>query len=219
MRGRGIGFSVDASWFFRGNGVFRESCAARRLADSEDFAMATSTRVCVPLEEYLETTYRPDRDWIDGELKERNMGETKHAAIQGFLVRVCGNNGTLWKVRVLPEQRVQTSVRHYRIADVCLVRVETGYEPIIRTAPLLCVEILSRDDRMTDIQERVDDYTGMGVDTVWVIDPRRRKAYQASADGVMRQVSDELTVPGTAILIPIAEMFAELEWTDAGEGR
>ena len=176
--------------------------------------MATSTRVCVPLEEYLETTYRPDRDWIDGELKERNLGETKHAAIQGFLITLFGINEQLWNVRVLPEQRVQTSARHYRIADVCLVRMETGYEPIIRTAPLLCVEVLSRDDRMSEMQERVDDYTGMGVDTVWVIDPRRRKAYQASADGVMRQGSERLTVPGAAIVIPVQEMFARLDWME-----
>ena len=32
--------------------------------------MATSTPVIVPLAEYLDTVYRPDRDWIDGETNE-----------------------------------------------------------------------------------------------------------------------------------------------------
>ena len=33
--------------------------------------MATaSTPVMVPIETYLDTCYRPDCDWIDGELKE-----------------------------------------------------------------------------------------------------------------------------------------------------
>ena len=28
--------------------------------------MSTSTGVLIPLEQYLQTTYRPDRDWIEG---------------------------------------------------------------------------------------------------------------------------------------------------------
>ena len=48
--------------------------------------MAATSAVLVPLEEYLHTTYRPDRDWIDGEAKERNMGEGPHAMVQGFFI-------------------------------------------------------------------------------------------------------------------------------------
>ena len=161
--------------------------------------MATaSTPVMVAIETYLETCYRPDCDWIDGELKERNMGESPHATVQGFLIQVLRNNATEWKIRVFPEQRVQTSARHYRIADLCLVRRDLPMEPIVRTPPVLCVEILSRDDRMTEIQERVDDYFGMGVRAVWVIDPRRRRAYLAQTDGSMsatQEVAKLLTVP------------------------
>jgi hypothetical protein len=35
----------------------------------------------VPLSEYLSTTYRPDCDFLEGELKERNMGEQPHARL------------------------------------------------------------------------------------------------------------------------------------------
>jgi len=45
-------------------------------------AMATST--LVPLQVYLETDYRPDCDWIDGEVKERNAGEGQHSNLQLF---------------------------------------------------------------------------------------------------------------------------------------
>jgi hypothetical protein len=37
------------------------------------------------LAEYLSTTYHPDRDYVDGQLEERNDGEFEHAAIQAFL--------------------------------------------------------------------------------------------------------------------------------------
>jgi Uma2 family endonuclease len=171
--------------------------------------------VVVPLEIYLSTTYRPDCDWLDGELKERNLGESPHAIVQGFLAYIFRASANAWNIRSLPEQRVQTSSRHYRIADLCLVRRETPFEPIVRTPPLLCVEILSRDDRMTEIQERVEDYFAMGVRAVWVIDPRRRRAYLAQSDGqgnsFMQDAKETLGVPGTPIQVSVAEMFAELD--------
>lgn len=173
--------------------------------------MATATHTLVPLEEYLNTTYRPDRDWVDGETKERNLGEQPHALIQLLIGHIFKLHGSEWNVRPMTEQRVQTSARHYRIADVCVTRRETAFEPIVRTAPLLCVEILSRDDRMSEIQERVEDYLAMGVPAVWVIDPRRRRAYIATEIGSLMLVPDVLTVPSTAIAIPVREVFAELD--------
>jgi Uma2 family endonuclease len=173
--------------------------------------MATSTPAFVPLEEYLRTTYRPDRDWVDGETKERNMGEQPHASVQGFFTYFFKLNGTKWNLRVFPEQRVQTSGEHYRIADVCVVLRSTPFEPIVRTPPLLCIEILSRDDRMSDIQERVEDYLAMGVAAVWVVDPRRRRAYTATASGALEPAPTDLTVPGTEVRIPLADIFAELD--------
>jgi Uma2 family endonuclease len=175
--------------------------------------MATSTvvPVRVPLADYLETVYRPDCDWIDGEVRERNMGEMPHASVQGFLSHFFRVNGKAWGIWALPEQRVQTSADHYRIADVCVVLRSAGFEPIVRTAPLLCVEILPRDDRMSEIQERVDDYFGMGVGAVWVIDPRRRRAYLSLPGGAMLPQETTLTVPGTAIEVLASEMFLELD--------
>ena len=49
-----------------------------------------------------------------------------------------------WGVRVLPERRVQTSASHYRVVDVCVAAGESPIEAIIRTPPMLCIEILSR---------------------------------------------------------------------------
>lgn len=170
-----------------------------------------ATTVTVPLSEYLETTYRPDCDWVEGEVRERNMGEQPHSAVQQFLSIVLGAKARRWGIRVLPEQRVQTSAEHYRVADVCVVRRGVGFEPIVRTPPLLCVEILSRDDRMSEIQERVDDYLAMGVGTVWVVDPRRRRAYVSVREGSSERAQEMLTVEGTEIEVSVAEMFAELE--------
>lgn len=179
--------------------------------------MATSAGVLVPLEEYLNTTYRPDRDWVDGETRERNVGEWQHAALQGFLIGLFRTHGSEWNIWVLPEQRVQTSALHFRIPDVCAIDRNTPFQPILRTPPLLCVEVLSPDDSMSEIQDRVEDYLAMGVRAVWVIDPRRRKAYMATDPGALL-AAEVLTVPSTSISVRIADAFEELRQMGAYRG-
>jgi hypothetical protein len=39
--------------------------------------MATISRV--RLEEYLDLSFRPDREYVDGEIRERNVGKWEHA--------------------------------------------------------------------------------------------------------------------------------------------
>jgi len=38
----------------------------------------------VSVEEYLNTSYRPDCDYLEGELLERNVGEWDHSRLQGL---------------------------------------------------------------------------------------------------------------------------------------
>ena len=41
-----------------------------------------STVAVVSIEEYLSTSYRPDCDYVDGEVRERNLGEYPHSNLQ-----------------------------------------------------------------------------------------------------------------------------------------
>jgi Uma2 family endonuclease len=171
--------------------------------------MASS--VLVPLSEYLRTTYRPDCDYIDGEVRERNAGEQPHSHIQSIINGIFRENRTAWGVRPLPEQRVQVAERRYRIPDVCVIRNTDPKDPIISFAPLLCVEILSKDDSLRELQQRVNDYAPMGVKNIWAIDPWERLAYYASAHGFEQPLDGVLRVEGTPIAISLAEVFAELD--------
>jgi hypothetical protein len=53
---------------------------ARHPAREHTSGMATAA--LIPVSEYLATTYRPACDYIDGEVKERNVGRQFHAALQ-----------------------------------------------------------------------------------------------------------------------------------------
>ena len=98
----------------------------------------------------------------------------------------------------------------YRLPDVVVLRSGDPVEAIVTVAPLLCIEVLSRDDRASDLQEKIDDYLRMGVEMVWVVDPRLRTAFTVDASGRQERV-EELTLPGTAIRIARADVFAELD--------
>jgi Uma2 family endonuclease len=178
------------------------------MVGSEVRRMATSTTV--PLSEYLRTTYRPDCEWIDGGVRERNMGELPHSSVQAFLTAFFMVRKREFGIRVYPELRLQVSVERYRVPDVMVMRASDPVDEIVRTPPMLCIEILSRDDSMSEMQERIDDYLAMGVEVVWVVDPRRRKAFIVDERGGQQPV-EELIVPGTAIRVGVGEVFAELD--------
>ncbi len=155
-----------------------------------------ATPVLVPISEYLHTTYRPDCDYVDGELKERNVGERPHGSLQGLLASLFLVNRRVWGLLPSTEQRVQTSASHYRIPDVCVIRPVAG-EYIVRTPPVICIEVLSKDDTLAGIRERVDDFLAMGVEHVWVFDPLGHVAWRATASGY-EVAEGELGIPGTA---------------------
>ncbi len=165
----------------------------------------------ISVEEYLNTTYRPDCDYIEGEVLERNMGETPHARLQTFLLRYFAIFEDECSFETLSEQRVQVGERRFRIPDVMLAAIPNPDPLIVRTPPLLCVEILSSKDRMKKVQERLDDYSRMGVRSMWVIDPWRRLTYAAGPDAVLHETKDRLTVEATPIAITVPAIWAKLD--------
>ena len=170
----------------------------------------SATPVLISVDEYLRTSYRPDCDYIDGEVKERNLGEQPHSRVQALFIGYFLLREIEWGINPLPEQRVQVAPTRYRIPDICLVQPESAAELIIRTPPMLCVEILSREDRMTEILQRVNDYLQMGVPAVWIVDPWLREARSVSPEGTLTLERLTLRVPGTPIQVPLASIFPEL---------
>ena len=167
--------------------------------------------VLVSLEEYLHTAYRPDCDYIDGELEERNVGEQPHANLQIIFGAIFRNNRKLWGVRALAEQRVQVTSTRYRIPDICIVRNTDPKDEIITFPPLVCIEILSKADTFGELQERVDDYAAMGVQTIWAVHPWKKLGYIATTRGFEQPLDGHLRIAGTPISIRLADVFAELD--------
>jgi Uma2 family endonuclease len=172
---------------------------------------ALASSVVIPVSEYLQTTYRPDRDYIDGELKERNVGEQPHAHVQIIVGSIFRQMRLEWGVRPLTEQRVQVGPTRYRIPDICVLRNTDPKDAIVAFPPMLCIEILSADQALRDVRERVEDYIAMGVKNNWVIDPWKRLGYYGTAQGFTPTDDGQLKIQGTPIEISLASVFSELD--------
>ena len=170
-----------------------------------------STTTSVPASEYMATSYRPDVELLDGELIERNMGEYDHSNLQGAVVAWMRARQHEWNIRVLPEQRLQVAVNRFRIPDICVISRDQAIEPVFTRPPLICIEVLSKDDTLRGMQERVDDYHAFGVQNVWILDPVKHRAY-VCAGGDFREPADgKLEVVSSPIRISLHELFAELD--------
>ena len=135
----------------------------------------------VSLAEYLNNSYRPDVEYIDGELQERNAGEIEHArTIVAVLTWFIGRSQE-WQVESLPDVRVQVRQDRFRVPDVCVCAASSSDTRIVTTPPLVVVEVLSPEDRIVNYHERIADYLEMGVRGVWVIDPETRKGWDCSS--------------------------------------
>ena len=170
--------------------------------------MATETLVSV--EQYLSTAYSPDCDYVDGVVLERNVGELNHSTVQGELYFWFRSRRQELRTCAYTEQRVQVKPTRFRVPDVCVIVGEKPHEQIFTHPPFLCVEILSPDDRVSELQQKIDDYLEFGVPYVWVIDPWSRRAWVYTAEG-SREIRDGvLRTANPEIAVPLAEIFAEL---------
>jgi Uma2 family endonuclease len=151
-----------------------------------------------PLEQYLNTTYRPDCDYVDGEVRERNVGILPHSDLLGSLVYLLHQSRHDWKILALPSVRVRVSATRVLVPDVTVIRRSAPVENVILALTLVCCEILSELDTFHSVIDRVADYTCMGVEHIWVIDPISRHAYIATGEGFRQPASGEVYRTGNA---------------------
>jgi len=171
--------------------------------------MATATHI--QLSDYLKTGYRPDREYVDGELRERNVGKWDHARVRALLAAWFVNHEGQWGVMAGAEQRMlipKSATRSdVRIPDLVVVLAGDHPSTLIEP-PLLVIEVLSPEGSYSDTQERVRDYQQMGVEMVWIVDPKTLTGRMCS--GAQWVESPRLEVPGTPIFVDLDDIFRQI---------
>ena len=161
----------------------------------------------VSIEEYLRTSYRPDRDYVDGVVLERNFGELRHSRVLGALLTWLHGWRKSLGIHVFVEMRIRVGATRYRIPDVCVYRGEEPAESVPSAPPYLCIEVLSPDDTIHAMQARIDDYFAMGVPQVWVIDPDTRRAWIHTPGSSCEVKDGVLRTAGADIAVRLEELF------------
>src|ERR1051325_5734818 len=158
----------------------------------------------VSVEEYLHTVYRPDCDYVDGVVEDRNVGEKDHNKVQRAVLVYLHLRQGEFGIFVIQEQRLRLGPSRYRVPDVCVVWGPEPDEQVLTQPPFLCIEILSPEDRMGRMQERIADSLAFGVHYVWVIDPQTRRAWIYTADSIHEVRDGILRTQSPAIEVPLA---------------
>jgi Uma2 family endonuclease len=167
--------------------------------------MAVTTQVSV--EEYLRTSYDPDCEYVDGEVLDRNVGELDHGSVQKALLLYLGVRERKLGIFVIQEQRLQLNARHYRVPDLMILAGGKPKEQIITRPPLVCIEVLSPEDRASRMIKKIPDYLVFGVRDVWVLDPRSKQAFSHTSSGMHPVENGLLRTDNPLIEIPLSEIF------------
>jgi Uma2 family endonuclease len=166
--------------------------------------MAAGTLISV--DEYLRTSYSPDKEYVDGVLLERLVGEKPHSRIQRNLIIALA--GKYPAVRIWPELRMQTVADRHRIPDVSLTLTEPEGN-ILREPPFIAIEILSAEDTVTRLIEKLKEYEAVGTPNIWVFDPRLRQMFIFRSNALCEVTEEIIVTSDGAIQLTRQEIFRD----------
>lgn len=126
--------------------------------------MATAPPL-LSIEQYLRTSYKPDVHFVDGYIEERNGGEYNHSRTQTVIAGLLHRHEKAWQTNTLLELRIRVAANRVRICDVVALRADAPRESVIQTPPLICIEVLSPEDRLSRARLILQDYLNMASPT------------------------------------------------------
>jgi Uma2 family endonuclease len=169
----------------------------------------SATTSPVSVEEYLKMAADPDCEFVDGVLEERAVGEFDHATWQIVLGAFFLAREKEFGILSRPELRVQVAPDNFRVPDLTILSRNAPREQIITHPPLAVFEILSPEDTMTRMLEKLADYEKMGIAAIWVIEPKKASYFRFLKGRLEPAAVFEL--PGTEFSVPMAEIAALID--------
>ena len=166
-----------------------------------------ATKTQITAEQYLRMTFEHDAEFVHGEIVERSMPDYIHARIQillGYLFETLRRSHALF---ACAELRLKLSSDVYRIPDISvLTHRPEGRVP--DQPPLVVIEILSKDDRHSDLMQKLEEYRVWGIPNIWVIDPASKRFSMYTELGLQNVSSFALS--GYPFQLAPADLFSQL---------
>jgi Uma2 family endonuclease len=155
---------------------------------------------------------------VDGKLVEKMMSSvaTETAGLVTGHLFVHTYSKRLGKI--YPEQSFQCfsippdQVRRPDIAFVTAERA-TAVEPEghISVVPDIAIEIVSPNDKIYELDEKIEEYRSAGVKLIWVVNPNSRKVTIYRPDHTVTELLQDDILKGESVLpdfaVPVRELF------------
>lgn len=165
----------------------------------------------VSAEEYLNSSYRPDVEYVEGHLVKRSVPTYLHSMLQAILIAYFRQFEKDYKFKALPELRTQiVERRRYRIPDLLLCAVPTRIDRIMDETPLAVIEILSPGDTVRETLQRLRDYAALGVPQIIQLDPETQLAHRFQDGSLIQTRFEALPAGQSAIPFNSDALFAQL---------
>jgi Uma2 family endonuclease len=165
----------------------------------------------VPVDEYLNTSYEPDLEYVDGVLVERGMPTIAHNLLEQILLFWFAQFERQFHFKGLHEVRTQIVERaRYRLPDVMLVPRPLPKSRICDVVPWVIIEIVSPDDTINKTRARFLDYSRLGVQHLLQMDPEDYVAHRFDNGSTIETRFDSLVLPAGTVPFDSEEIFRRL---------
>ncbi len=157
-----------------------------------------ATRALITPEQYLATHFEREPELVHGELVERPLPNFPHGNLQLRLGSRLMALHPSYPVFTGVEVRLRMAADLYRIPDISMWE---GAEPekLPSSPPLLVVEVVSPDDRVNDLLQKLEEYRVWGVRHIWLAEPELKQIHVYENGSLNRVARFELPQFGFAV--------------------
>lgn len=173
--------------------------------------MATAPAVpLVSVDEYLNASYEPEMEYVNGVLIEKGMPTVPHNLLERVLLFWFAQFEQQLRFKVMHEVRTVIVERaRYRLPDILLVP-RPLHSDICNVVPWAVIEIISPDDTIRKTRDRFLDYAELGVKHVLQLDPEEYVAHRFDHGSWIQTRFESLELPTGTVPFDSEELFRRL---------
>jgi Uma2 family endonuclease len=163
-----------------------------------------ATKALITPEMYLATQFDREPELVHGEIVERPLPNFPHGNLQLRLGSRLMALQQSYPVFTGVEVRMRLAADVYRIPDISMWE-GAAPEKLPASPPLLVAEVVSPDDRVNDLLQKLDEYHVWGVRHIWLIEPELKQIHVYD-NGSLTRVS-RLELPQFGFAVTAEDLF------------
>src|SRR5579862_9480640 len=138
-------------------------------------------------------------EYVDGEIVERHLGTLQHSKGQMRVISFFSRLSDRHSVHPFPGLTLRVSTTRCRVPDMSVYFGSEPEEDFPSIPPDVVVEIVSEEDRFSQVLERLAEFHEWGVRHIWIADSGTRRLAIYDSAGLHEVPSFELPEFGVTL--------------------